>query len=179
MQKTFLKRLLPGLGYALMGNFMSAIMSLSVGLLRSSTELMLIAALFSLTIYLTLTAVPAYKDAFESAKKHPVNRQGEDSKSQLLHWLAIGAVAWALMSVVPILHLLNLTDDFTLRLVSGAVAPLGWILIEGTGEFVTVNGEESEIMRLLPWAPLVFTGLYSLSIPANWLGWRKGIKSGV
>jgi hypothetical protein len=160
---------------------MAAVMALSTGIFRASTEFMLITSVLALAVYLTLCGVPAYKDALEytktvAFKKAPHKRP---DFQQLLPWLAIGAFAWVLMSVPALLHLSGAITDGVLRLLSGATAPLGWILIE----FVDLHGNpvteltEAENFRLLPWVGWLYIGLYSLTLPACWIGYARGLRS--
>ncbi|MCL2755113.1 MAG: hypothetical protein FWD35_05295 [Oscillospiraceae bacterium] len=174
--KSFGSKLLRGIGYGLAGNFMAAIMAFSLGIFRASTELMLIATLFALAIFLSLVGLPAYKDSLALAEKSHTP-QGANRRD-LLEWFAVGAVVWLLMSVPSALHLGGLITDGVLRLLSGATAPLGWLLIE----FIDIHGNpvteltEADFFRLLPWVGWLYIALYSLSIPACLLGSVMGTR---
>ncbi|MCL1881005.1 MAG: hypothetical protein FWF76_02375 [Oscillospiraceae bacterium] len=184
MLKSILKNLPPAIGYLFMGNLLGQVMTFSLAMFRSSTEIMLLATLFSLTIYFLLIAVPAYKDGQNERSKVTTKALLKENKAvpYMYRWLYIGVFLYAIMLIPSIIFMTGQITDGVYRLLSGAVAPLGWILIEGTGEYVEIANaatgadEYRELMRLIPWSAWVFMGLYALTIPACYIGYVFGLK---
>jgi hypothetical protein len=173
-KKSYLKLLPSAIFYGFMGNALSGVMTFSLGLFRGNTVVMLMATIFALTIYVTLIAVPAYKDgltdgrkvAFRRAKQE---RQGGGKIPGIRQWTIVGMVVFAVMIIPSVAFLFGGMGYGVYRLLSGVgvVAPLCWILI-GESTATTAN-------PLLSWAPFVFVGLYALCIPAIRLGYVWGL----
>jgi hypothetical protein len=175
-KKSFMKFLLPGFGYLVMGNICSTIMTFSLyNFAATDTMFMGFLAVLTMAVYLLMVAVPAYKDGMEENSRVR-NKRCELSDIPKHRWLLIGAVLYAVMMLPTIGYLLFSLNEGVYRIVNGAVSPLSWIWLEGTGNFREgPQGEQIELTRLQAFVPYVYMGLYALTIPAVHLGFILGL----
>jgi hypothetical protein len=150
--KSFIKLLLPTLGYMVMGNVMSLIMSVS---LRSTTPnfLAAVAILFSAMIYLILVAVPGYKDGQEEHIKTKQDSAPPATVSK--KWLLVGGALFAVMNVTIVFFLLG--EVWLYSMLNGATFQLTWLIKP-------------------QYIPFVNMGFYALSVPACHIGYLLGLK---
>jgi len=175
-RKTFMQLLLPAFGYMIMGNVLSTVMAFSLYAFIGNTILMFFISIFAIAIYLMLVAVPAYKDGLEESVKIKSKRcKIEDIPTN--RWLFVGVILFGVMLIPSFGYLFFSLNEGVYRLICGAIHPLSWILVEGSGRFREgLNGEQIELMRLVKFAPYVFMGLYTLTIPACHIGFMLGLK---
>ncbi|MCL2072129.1 MAG: hypothetical protein FWH07_07865 [Oscillospiraceae bacterium] len=175
-KKSFLQLLLPGLGYVIMGNLLSTIMTISLAMFRMEILIMGLSVVFGMAIYLLLVAVPAYKDGLEENTRAKRETGGERTATQW-RWAFVGLILWGVMLIPSIVFLLSDFNEGAYRLINGAVSPLSAFMLTGTGEFVTNQaGDETEILQLASFAPYVFMGFYALTIPACHIGFMLGLR---
>jgi uncharacterized membrane protein len=169
-KKSFVSYLLPAIGYMFMGNLLAGVMSFSLGMFRGDTAVMLIASFLAMAIYFLLIAVPAYKDGLKTGQSLEFKKLAANENAKIpgkTEWLLVGVVLWLIMSIPSLVFAFGGITDGVLRLLSGATAPVGWILIDEPTEHIE--------FPLLPWSPWVFIGIYSLGIPACYIGYLKGL----
>jgi len=160
-KKTLVQLLLPALGYMVMGNLLSTVMSVSLAPFRGENLIMGMAVLFAMAIYLLLVAVPAYKDGLEENTRRK-NQTVQPPPVQKWRWAAIGAILWGIMLVPSVVFLLGRLNVGVYRLICGAVNPMSMFLV----------GEEGQ---LLSYVPYVFMGFYALTVPACYIGFSLGL----
>ena len=158
-RKTFVQLLLPALGYMLMGNLMATVMTISLASFALNRAVLIIASIFAAAIYLTLIAVPAYKDGVNERLAIKNKKSGEVPK---FRWLGIGFVLWGVMLIPSITYLTGNITASVYRLIDGAVYPLSLLL----------TGDELEPLFF---SPFVFMGFYLLSAPACYIGFWCGL----
>ncbi|MCL2634021.1 MAG: hypothetical protein FWD34_05840 [Oscillospiraceae bacterium] len=158
-RKSFLKLLLLGIGYMVMGNLMATIMMISLGGFAMSVAIMSMAALFAAVIYLSLVFIPAYKDGMT---EHAALLNKRVESVPKFRWMIVGVILFVISIVPTILFMLGIVNAGVFRIISGAVYPLSLLL----------TGEE---LVILPFAPFVFLGFYTLTIPACHLGFWCGV----
>lgn len=171
---------LPALGYFAMGNFMATVMSISIALFRGNTGILAVVSLCALCVYFSLVALAPYKDGVEIGKANSKSKGGA-KLNRSKQWLLVGFLMFGIMLALTLMY--HFVEGFNVgvyRLIAGAIHPLSYLLVEGTGEFWDVPGYgEMEIMRIVPWATYVFVGIYALSVPACYIGYRLGLKRGL
>ena len=154
-RKKFTQLLLPALGYMIMGNIMSVIVTIS---LRSTEPnfLAIVSVLFSAMIYFILVAVPAYKDGLDEHTKSQKNKnnQNNDSKKTSYKWIIIGVILFAIMTCTIL------------------TAPLA-----GVGLYRMFNGATLQITLLIKnqYIPFVNLGFYALTVPVCHIGYILGL----
>jgi hypothetical protein len=150
-------------------------MAFSTYMLVGNTPAMIGMSILAMAVYLLLVAVPAYKDGMEEQTRIRNKRcKLEDIPKN--RWLLIGTALFGIMLIPSIGYLFFSFNEGLYRLIYGATHSLSWVLTEGTGRFREgPGGEQIELMRLTPYAPYVFIGLYSLTIPASHLGFMLGL----
>ena len=153
-RKKFPQLLLPALGYMVMGNLLSTIMTVSLAPFRGETLIAGLAIVFAIAIYLLLVAVPAYKNGLDEHTK--LKKSSEGSGVPKYRWLAVGAILWAAMLVISGIYLLGGLPSGAYRLIHGATFQLN--------SFVR-----------LPYIPIVNACFYALTIPACHIGFILGL----
>ncbi|MCL1903670.1 MAG: hypothetical protein FWF94_04555 [Oscillospiraceae bacterium] len=179
MQKPFVKLLLSGLGYMLMGNLLSVIMSVSLAFFRGETLIMILSVLFGIAIYLLLVAVPAYKDGLDENAKQKKRKDNTESVPKW-RWALVGTILWGVMLIPSVVYLFTEYNEGVYRMLNGAVFPLSaFMLVSTMTTEYPFSSAFVEVLRLAPFAPYVFMGVYALTIPACHIGFILGLNNGL
>jgi len=171
-RKSFIKLLLPALGYMVMGNILSFVMAMSLAFFRGETLIMLMSVLFAAAIYLMMVSVPAYKNGQDEFTKLK-NKTGNEAEAvPKYRWLSVGMILWGIMLIPSVVYLFGGIPQGVYLLLSGAVYPL-------SGFFMKVTEYDADgrpiLMSLLNFAPFVFMGFYALTVPACHIGFMLGL----
>ncbi|MCL1866315.1 MAG: hypothetical protein FWF82_02780, partial [Oscillospiraceae bacterium] len=161
-RRSFPRLLISGLGYMVMGNVLSTVMTISLASAMGNSAIMGMSVLFAVSIYLLLVAVPAYKNGME--EKLLLKSKRVESVP-MYRWLCVGGILFGITAIPSVVFLFGGLTEGVYRLLNGAVYPLSMFLTEGTGEFVEhfQTGETMEVTRIMPFAPYIFMGVYALT----------------
>jgi len=144
-----------------MGNLLAGVMTFSLQAFRDSKIMMGGIQILALVIYLLLVGVPAYKDGLDENTMSKKKQAAPIPAGVKYRWLAVGGILWGTAVIPSAAFLFGLLGEGVYKLISGAAAPLSWIL---------VNSD----MRLFSFAPYVFMGVYALTVPACHVGFMLG-----
>jgi len=162
-RKSFTRLFFGALGYMEMGNLMSLVLTLTLIPFSGNKTITAAFAFCAALVYLSLVFTPAYKDGVNE-RKLLQNKRAE--KAPKFRWLAISLLLWGISLIFALILLLNFNRSLPLIYCAfnGAVSPLA----------VLVTGKSSG--NLPYYAPFLFAGFYTLTVPACLLGFWCGLK---
>lgn len=171
-RKSFRRLLLTILGYALFGNVLATVLTISSAIFIQYTVGKALITVLALLIYYLIILTPAYKDGLHEHKlmklKHLESTEPLSALSR--KWVKLGLVAGAVYSVPSVVLLLNaagvIGGSFLVpfRFICGAVYPLSLFLApDGLGSMPV-------------FAPAIFILLYLLSPVMTYVGFKIGLR---
>ena len=166
-RKSFFKLFLTGLGYMLLGNFMSTIMTAALAFMIDNSIVQVVIFILTLFIFYSLVFLAGYKDGTRERLMVKNKRIEGPIKGR---WIRIGLCLWAVMCIPSIILLFDklyaLFDGYiiTYRIICGTVYPL--LLAIG------INTSSLDIMPI--YIPFVAIAVYAFIPFATHLGYKFG-----
>lgn len=166
-RKPFWKLLLSGIGYMLLGNLMSTVMTVAASVVADITGVMIVLFVLTLFVFYSLCFTVAYKDG--QREKVMLKNRRVDSVSNS-RWIIAGFIMLAVMTVPSALLFadakMHLFEGFLIpyRMLCGMIYPLALAM-----------GVDYAGIELLPdFYPLIFAACYILIPLATAIGFNFG-----
>lgn len=168
-RKPFWKLLLAGIGYMVLGNIMSTVMTVALSMFADTAFVMGILFVFTLFIFYSLIFTAAFKDGQRERMMVKNHRVEGPVKGR---WLKIGVIMLLVMCIPSVI----LFFDASYGLFSGFLIPYRMIcgMIYPLALTMGVNYPESTLMQ--PYFAFVFTACYVFIPLAAHMGFDVGFK---
>ena len=147
--------MLLGVGYMLLGNIMSMILTVALAAVIDNTIVQIILEIFTLFIFYALVFTVAYKDGVRERLMVKNHRIDAPIKGR---WLRLGFVMWLVMCIPSVILLLDrflfLFKDYLImfRFICGAVYPLS----------IAVGVNNADIDKMPLFYPFMVMAIYIL-----------------
>ncbi len=168
-RKPFWKLLLSGLGYMVLGNLMSTIMTVAASVVGNIAGIMIILFILTLFVFYSLCFTAAFKDG-QRERLLLKNHRVESASS--IRWTLVGFIMLAVMLIPSVLLFIDakirLFDGFLIpyRMICGMIYPLS----------LAMGVNYAEIELLPDYYPLIFAACYVLIPLATTLGFVFGFE---
>lgn len=168
-RKPFWKLLLAGLGYMVLGNLMSAIMTIAASVVANIAAIMVILFILTLFVFYSLCFTVAFKDG-QHERLLVKNHRVESASSK--RWTLAGFIMLGVMLIPSILLFIDarvrLFDGFLIpyRMICGMIYPLS----------LAMGVNYADIELLPDFYPLIFAACYVLIPLATTLGFVFGFE---
>ncbi len=166
-RKPFWKLLIIGVGYMVLGNIMSTVMTVALSVFADVTFVTVILFVLTLFVFYSLVFTAAFKDGQRERLMVKNHRVDAPIKGR---WALIGVIMFAVMCIPSIIlffdAVLKLFDGFLIpyRMICGMIYPLA----------LSMGVNYSEISMLPPYYAFIFMGCYIFIPLAAHLGFNVG-----
>ena len=168
-RKPFWKLLLLGIGFMMLGNIMSTIMTVAMAVVMEYTAAQVVLFIMTFFVFYSLVFTVAYKDG-ERERAMVKNHRVEAPIK--LRWVKIGVCMWLVM-IIPsvillVMRLMEVQSAYviTYRMICGAIYPLSFLV-----GIVSENVADIAIFH-----PFIFMGVYALIPLATHIGFKFGFE---
>ena len=166
-RKPFWKLLLAGIGYMMLGNFMSTIMTAALAFMIDNAIVQVFLFILTLFIFFSLVFLPAYKDGVRERMMEKNKRVDGPLKGR---WLKIGSIMWVVMSIPSVIlvfdKLFSLFDGYLIpyRIICGTIYPL----------LLAIGVNTSDLDTMAVYIPFVIMAIYAFIPLAAHIGFKFG-----
>lgn len=165
----FWKLLLTGIGYMVLGNVMSTVLTVAMSVLADNTFVTVILFVMTVFIFYSLIFTAAFKDGQRELSLVKNHRVDAPIKGR---WTLIGLIMFAVMSIPSVILFFDavyrLFDGYLIpyRMICGMIYPLA----------LSIGVNYSEITEMQPYYALIFMACYIFIPLAANIGFNAGFK---